>query len=66
MVIHITNFQRFMVLSRKIYALMSDIQKENIIAGKFMDQFNIFGKLPKKNAEKIIDLSFNIENIKDM
>jgi len=33
---------------------------------KFMEQFNAFGKLPKKNADKIIDLAFNIEKIKDM
>lgn len=33
---------------------------------KFKKQFNAFGKLPKKNADKIIDLAFNIEKIKDM
>jgi 2-methylcitrate dehydratase PrpD len=33
---------------------------------KFMDQFNAFGKLPGKNAEKIINLALNIEKIKDM
>jgi 2-methylcitrate dehydratase PrpD len=37
-----------------------------ILVGKFMDQFNAFGKLPGKNAEKIIDLALNIEKIKDM
>jgi len=33
---------------------------------KFISQFNTFGKLPKKNADKIIDLALGIEKIKDM
>ncbi len=39
--------------------------KEFLVA-KFMDQFDAFGKLPRANAEKIIDLAFNIENVADM
>jgi 2-methylcitrate dehydratase PrpD len=36
------------------------------LVGKFMDQFNAFGKLPKARAGKIIDLALKIEMIKDM
>ncbi|HEX2964634.1 MAG TPA: MmgE/PrpD family protein [Syntrophorhabdaceae bacterium] len=33
---------------------------------KFTDQFEAFGKLPKNRCEKIVNLAFNIENVKDM
>ncbi len=36
------------------------------IIGKFMDQFNAFGKLPKATADKIIELALNIEKVSDM
>jgi hypothetical protein len=32
----------------------------------FVNQFNVFGKLPRKNTEKIIDFAFNTEKVKDM
>jgi hypothetical protein len=45
---------------------MHSYPTQEFLIGKFMDQFNAFGKLPGKNAEKIIDLALNIEKIKDM
>jgi hypothetical protein len=36
------------------------------LVSKFMDQFNAFARLPKANAEKIVDLALNIEKIRDM
>lgn len=39
---------------------------KEFIIGKFMDQFNAFGKLPKSAANKIIDLALNIEKVSDM
>jgi 2-methylcitrate dehydratase PrpD len=36
------------------------------LVGKFMDQFNAFGRIPKANADKIIELALNIENVTDM
>lgn len=36
------------------------------LVGKFMDQFNAFGRIPKVNADKIIELALNIENVTDM
>ena len=36
------------------------------LVGKFMDQFDAFGKIPKAKADKIIDLALNIEKVKDM
>jgi 2-methylcitrate dehydratase PrpD len=39
---------------------------QEFLVEKFMDQFNAFGKIPKINAQKIIDLALNIEKIKDM
>jgi 2-methylcitrate dehydratase PrpD len=39
---------------------------KELLVEKFKDQFNAYGKLPKANAEKIIELACNIETIKDM
>lgn len=39
---------------------------KEFLVGKFMDQFNAFGKLPKSTANKMIDLAFNIEKVSDM
>ena len=36
------------------------------LIGKFMDQFNAFGKIPAAKADKIIELALNIEKVKDM
>lgn len=47
-------------------ASMHTYPTKEFIDGKFMDQFNAFGKLPKSNAEKIIDLALNIERVSDM
>ena len=33
---------------------------------KFWDQFNAFGKLPRANGEKIIELAGRIETLSDM
>lgn len=45
---------------------MHNYPTKEFIVGKFMDQFNAFGKLPKSTAEKIIELAYNIENVSDM
>jgi 2-methylcitrate dehydratase PrpD len=39
---------------------------QEFLVGKFMDQHNAFGRLPKANAEKIINLAFKIDEVKDM
>jgi 2-methylcitrate dehydratase PrpD len=39
---------------------------QEFLVDKFMDQFNAFGKFPKANADKIIDLALNIEKIRDI
>ena len=39
---------------------------EEFLVSKFMDQFNAFGRLPKVNAQKIVDLALNIDKVKDM
>ena len=36
------------------------------LIGKFWDQFNTFGKLPKSRGEKIIELADRIDNLDDM
>ena len=40
-------------------------EREELIE-KFMDQFNAYGKLPKANADKIIEMAFKIDDVKDM
>ena len=39
---------------------------KEFLVGKFMDQFNAFGKFPKTKADKIIELALNIEKVADM
>ena len=36
------------------------------LIGKFWDQFDTFGKLPKSTGEKIIELAFKIDTLEDM
>jgi len=40
-------------------------EREELIA-KFKDQFDAYGKLPKENADKIIELAASIDKLEDM
>lgn len=45
---------------------MHSYPTQEFIIGKFINQFDAFGKIPKANARKIIDLALNIVKVKDM
>jgi 2-methylcitrate dehydratase PrpD len=45
---------------------MHSYPTREFLVGKFMDQVNVFGKIPKAKARKIIDLALNVENVRDM
>ncbi len=47
-------------------AQMADYPTREFLLKKFWDQFNAFGKLPRANGEKIIELAGRIETISDM
>ena len=47
-------------------AAFSAYPPREVIVGKFWDQFNTFGKLPKPTGEKIIELADKIETLADM
>ena len=47
-------------------AAMYDYPSKEFLEAKFMDQFNTFGKLPKANAEKIIELCAKVEELPDL
>jgi 2-methylcitrate dehydratase PrpD len=39
---------------------------KQILVDKFWDQFNTFGRLPKRNGEKLVELASRIEELEDM
>lgn len=47
-------------------AAMHTYPTREFLLGKFWDQFNTFGKLPKSTGEKIIELADKIETLTDM
>lgn len=48
------------------FMAMVKYPSKQVLADKFWDQFNTFGRLPKRNGEKLIELSSRIEELKDM
>ena len=47
-------------------ASMHAYPDKDFLIGKFWDQFNAFGKLPKATGEKILELAYRIEELDDM
>ena len=45
---------------------MHDYPTREFLLGKFWDQFNTFGKLPKAVGDKIVELAAKIETLEDM
>ena len=45
---------------------MHDYPTREFLLGKFWDQFNTFGKLPKAVGDKIVELAAKIETLEDL
>jgi hypothetical protein len=48
------------------FMAMQNYPSKQVLEDKFWDQFNTFGRLPRRNGEKLIQLASRIEELKDM
>jgi hypothetical protein len=55
-----------MLEAEEDFMAMVEYPSKQMLVDKFWDQFNTFGRLPKRNGEKLIELASRIEELEDM